>query len=60
MYNCYISHDGTPAHFARGCQPILNHKFNKWIGRGGPVPWPERSPDLTPLDFFHGSYIKAK
>ena len=23
-----------------------------WIGRGGPIPWPPRSPDLSPLDFF--------
>ncbi|GBM88486.1 hypothetical protein AVEN_269361-1 [Araneus ventricosus] len=25
---------------------------DRWIGRGGPVLWPPRSPDLTPLDFF--------
>ena len=24
----------------------------RWIGRGGSIPWPPRSPDLTPLDFF--------
>jgi hypothetical protein len=23
-----------------------------WIGRDGPMPWPPRSPDITPLDFF--------
>ena len=22
-----------------------------WIGRGGTIAWPPRSPDLTPLDF---------
>ena len=24
----------------------------RWIGREGTPPWPPRSPDLTPLDFF--------
>jgi hypothetical protein len=24
----------------------------RWIGRDGPTPWPPRSPDITPLDFF--------
>ena len=24
----------------------------KWIGRRGPIDWPARSPDLTPMDFF--------
>ena len=34
----------------------LDHTFpNRWIGRGGPVPWPPRSSDLTPLDFFLGT-----
>jgi hypothetical protein len=23
-----------------------------WDGRDGPLPWPPRSPDITPLDFF--------
>ena len=31
----------------------------KWIGRGGPVPWPARSPDLTPLDFFLWGHAKS-
>ncbi|GBN01075.1 hypothetical protein AVEN_3628-1 [Araneus ventricosus] len=24
----------------------------RWMGGGGPVAWPPRSPDLNPLDFF--------
>jgi hypothetical protein len=33
---------------------FLNHQFpGKWIRRGGgPIAWPSRSSDLTPLDFF--------
>jgi hypothetical protein len=33
-----------------------NNYEGKWIGRGGPVAWPPRSPDLTPSDFFMGLY----
>jgi hypothetical protein len=28
------------------------------LGRGGPIAWPPRSPDLTPLDFFLWGYVK--
>ena len=28
------------------------------FGRGGPIPWPPRSPDLLPLDFFLWGYIQ--
>ena len=31
---------------------------NRWIGRDGPTPWPPRSPDITPLDFFLWGYVK--
>ena len=38
---------------------VLNETFpGAWIGRGGPIPWPPRSPDLSPLDFFLWGYIK--
>ena len=33
---------------------------NRWIGRHGPTPWPPRSPDITPLDFFLWGYVKDK
>jgi Transposase. len=42
--------DGCPAHFGRNVRNWLNTHFpEKWIGRGGIVAWPPRSPDLTPL-----------
>jgi len=28
--------------------------------RDGPTPWPPRSPDITPLDFFLWGYVKDK
>jgi len=39
----------------------LDAKFpNRWIERDGPTPWPPRSPDITPLDFFLEEYVKDK
>jgi hypothetical protein len=30
----------------------LNNTFvGRWIDRGGPINWPPRSPDLTPLEY---------
>lgn len=48
-----FQHDGCPAHYSLAVREYLNNTFpNSWIGRGGPIPWPPRSPDLTPLDFY--------
>jgi hypothetical protein len=30
----------------------------KYDGRDGPIPWPPRSPDITPPDFFLWGYVK--
>lgn len=55
----YFQHDGCPAHYHTDVREHLNTVFGqRWIGRGGPVPWPARSPDLTPLDFFLWSELK--
>ena len=49
----WYQHDGAPAHYFLGSREELDDQFpNRWIGRGGPVSWPTRSPDMTPLDFF--------
>ena len=56
----WLQHDGAPAHFDRNVRTHLNVTYpNRWIGRGGPVPWPARLPDLTPLDYFLWGSIKA-
>ena len=45
--------DGAPPHWGLHVRASLDEEFpNRWIGRGGPIPWPPRSPDVTPLDFF--------
>ena len=51
--------DGAPPHSSCFVTDVLNERFpDAWIGRGGPIPWPPRSPDLSPLDFFLWGYIK--
>ena len=53
-------HDGAPPHFSRVARQFFNQHFaNKWIGRGGPVAWPARSPDLNPLDFHLWGHLKS-
>jgi len=44
--------DGAHPHFSCFVNDVLNEKFpDAWIGRGGPIPWPPRNPDLSSLDF---------
>lgn len=59
--NMWFQHDGAPAHSTLAVRNFLNNTYpGRWIGRGGPVSWPARSPDLTPLDFFVWGYVKGK
>lgn len=49
----WFQQDGAPSHYGRCVRDHLDRTFpNTWIGRGGPVAWPPRSPDLSALDFF--------
>lgn len=54
--------DGAPPHWGLGVRGWLNeHLPGRWMGRGSPnLPWPPRSPDLTPCDFFLWGFIKSK
>jgi len=57
--NMWFHHDGTMAHFARQVREHLTATYkDRWIERGGPVAWPPRSPDLTPMEFFLGVQIR--
>lgn len=56
----YFMHDGAPPHFVVDVRAHLDRTFpGRWIGRGGPVLWPARSPDLNPLDFCIWGYLKS-
>lgn len=52
--------DGAPPHYNRDVREWLSENYATWIGRGGPVPWPARSPDLNPMDFFVWGYMKSE
>jgi hypothetical protein len=55
----YFQCDGAPCHYSRIVRNHLDEHFpNKWIGRGGPITWPPRSPDLNPIDFFVWGHYK--
>lgn len=55
----WFMQDGCPAHYAINVRTTLTAMFGeKWIGRGGPVPWPARSPDLTVMDYYLWARIK--
>lgn len=57
--NMYFLHDGAPPHFSVAVREHLNNVYpNRWIGRGGPIDWPPRFPDLRLMDFFLWGYLK--
>lgn len=55
-----FQHDGAPPHFTNDVRTWLTENYPTWIGRGGVVAWPPRSPDLNPLDFFVWGYMKSE
>ncbi|KAJ4439845.1 hypothetical protein ANN_07973 [Periplaneta americana] len=56
----HFLHDGAPAHFSRTARRYLDRRFpDRWIGRGGPIAWPPRSPDLNPHDFYLWGHLKS-
>jgi hypothetical protein len=43
-----FQHDGAPVHYTRQAQQVLDRRYPySWIGRGGPINWPARSPDYV-------------
>lgn len=54
--------DGAPPHWCKEVRSFLDRTFPRgWIGRGSnSVPWPSRSPDLSPCDFYLWGAIKNR
>ncbi|GFX70717.1 transposable element Tc3 transposase [Trichonephila clavipes] len=49
----WFHQDGATCHTARATIDLLKDTFgDRLISRFGPVNWPPRSCDLTPLDYF--------
>jgi len=56
----YFQHDGAPPNYARYVREYLHESFpNRWLGRGGPVAWAPRSPELTRLDYYLWGHMKT-
>ncbi|GFU97140.1 transposable element Tc3 transposase [Trichonephila clavipes] len=56
----WFQQDGATCHTARATIDSLKDTFgDRLISRFGPVNWPPRSCDLTPLDYFLWGYVKS-
>ncbi|GFX45293.1 DUF4817 domain-containing protein [Trichonephila clavipes] len=56
----WFQQDGATCHTARAKIYLLKDTFgDRLISRFGPVNWPPRSCDLTPLDYFLWGYVKS-
>lgn len=61
VQNMFFQQDGAPPHNAQIVSDFLNNEYGgSWIGNRGPILWPARSPDLTPLDFFVWGFLKDR
>ncbi|GFS49107.1 transposable element Tc3 transposase [Trichonephila clavipes] len=56
----WFQQDGATCRTARATIDLLKDTFgDRLISRFGPVSWPPRSCDLTPLDYFLWGYVKS-
>ncbi|KAJ3660913.1 hypothetical protein Zmor_005340 [Zophobas morio] len=59
LRNMWLQMDGAPPHFGRIVRNWCDETYpHGWIGRGGAIAWPPRSPDLNPCDFFLWVHLK--
>lgn len=57
--DCWFQQDGAPAHNSRAVREYLSATFpEKVISTYSETPWPARSPDITPPDFFLWGFVK--
>ncbi|QQP36291.1 Transposable element Tc3 transposase [Caligus rogercresseyi] len=60
LVNMWFQQDGATCHTARETMNMLKDEFGEQlISRNGPVSWPPRSCNLTPLDYFLWGYVKS-
>lgn len=56
----WFQQDGAPSHRTRTVTEFLNNNFHGWIGNGGTINWPARSPDFNPCDMFLWGDLKSR
>ncbi|GFT59066.1 transposable element Tc3 transposase [Trichonephila clavipes] len=60
LQELWFQQDGATCHTARATIDLLKDTFgDRLISRFGPVNWPPRSCDLTPLDYFLWGCVKS-
>ena len=60
LQDMWFQQDGATSHTANVTINLLETKFGeRVISRNGPVGWPPRSCDLTPLDYFLWDYDRS-
>ena len=61
LSSVWFQQDGATAHTARASMSVLREMFPQHvISRGGDVPWPARSADLSACDYFLWRYLKSR
>jgi hypothetical protein len=61
LSSVWFQQAGTTAHTVRASVSVLRDICpQQVISRGGDVPWPARSPDLSACDYFLWVYLKSK
>ena len=61
LHDIWFQQDSATCHTARETMDLLRSRFGEqFISRFGPVDWPPRSCDITPLDFYLWGYVKSK
>ncbi|GFW17961.1 DUF4817 domain-containing protein [Trichonephila clavipes] len=59
-WELWFQQNGATCHTARATIDLLKDTFgDRRISRFGPVNWPPRSCDLTPLDYFLWGHVKS-
>ena len=60
LHDISFQQDSATCHTARETMDLLPSRFDEqFIFRLGPVDWPPRSCDITPLDFYLWGYVKS-
>ena len=61
LSSVWFQQDGATVHTARASMSVVREMFPQHvISRGGVVPWPARSPDLSACNYFLWGYLKSR